>query len=401
MRHLDAWILRDPYSIWHYYSTGRVWQESVRGMIQDRQICAPQVDISESPSKSPVDPLARSISNQPNCGLLQKLPPEVRLMIYEYVFGDGAVHLVQLKGKIRHVRCQQHQSASIANHRHCCPETPARWRVSSDSRVAGHSDSMLYPHTHTSLPAKLSNSSLALLRTCRAIYLEAADIPYSDLAFDVDDLHTFVAFSLTICPERLRSIKRLTVQWTPIWQPMTGDKSSSSIYAHTHNDQLWKLFWSRVQALTGLEDLQFSLDLGRFMGNGNGNPANVNANNVLLGGTSKKISLGVNEPWIAPMLAVRGLKDFELCVTARCDASARNILAQEIGRDAVILRDHLKAVMCLPREEVPAPTSKVVASAQKLLTYAPLTHTSFPASCAMEVDMEDESVTKTPLMIAA
>lgn len=393
MRHFDTWILRDPYSIWHYYSTGRVWQESVRGMIQDRQICAPQVDQTES--KTPIDPRARSISAQPACGLLQKLPAEVRLMIYEYVFGDEAVHLVQLKGKIRHVRCQQ-QTASIANHRHCCPETPARWRVSSDGRVAGqHSDSVLYPHTHTSLAANLSNSSLSLLRTCRAIYLEAADIPYANLAFDVDDLHTFVAFSLSLCPRQLRCIKRLTVQWTPIWQPMTGEESPSSIYSHTHNDHLWKLFWTRVQALTGLESLQISLDLGRFMGN----VGNANANNVLLGGASnKKISLDVSEAWIAPMQEVRGLKEFELCVTARCDASARNILAEEIGRDALILRDHLRAVMCAPREPVQTQKQQQQPSLiPQLMAYGQ----SLTSSCAMEEVERQAQMTRPRLMITA
>lgn len=357
MRHFDAWILRDPYSIWHYYSTGRRWQESVRDMIQSRQICAPPVDF-DSKNTTPVDPLARSISSQPNCGLLQRLPPEIRLMIYGYAFGDEAVHLVQLKGKIRHVRCCKHKSASdIPSHRQCCPETMARWRSSSPSAGTG-ADSHLYPHTHKSLPGKLSNSSLSLLRTCRAIYLEAADIPYQTLSFDVDDLHTFIAFSLTISPDHLARIKGLTVQWTPIWQPMTGDPPSSaaagsnksSIYSHTHNDHLWKLFWSRVQALEGLERLDLNLDLGRFMGNAM-NTVPGAAGSVLPGGANnKKISLDVAEPWLQPLMAVRGLKDFDLCVSARCDASARNTLVEQIGAEAVVLRDCLREVMCLPRE---------------------------------------------------
>lgn len=351
MRHFDAWILRDPYSIWHYYSTGRRWQESVRDMIQSRQICAPSVDLDDpnnNNSRKVVDPLARSISSQPGCSLLQKLPPEIRLMIYGYVFGDEAVHLVQLKGKIRHVRCCQHKSASeTASHRSCCPETLARWRSSSSFSGTG---SHIYPHTHASLSNKLSNSSLSLLRTCRAIYLEAADILYQTLSFDVDDLHTFVAFSLTISPEHLVRIRQLTVQWTPIWQPMTGADSlagnKSSIYSHTHSDHLWKLFWSRVQALEGLERLYLNLDQGRFMGNV------INNNNItiLAGGNNKKISLDVTEQWLQPLMAVRGLKHFDLCVTARCDASARNTLAEQIGAEAVVLRDCLREVMYLPRE---------------------------------------------------
>ncbi|CRG85231.1 hypothetical protein PISL3812_02343 [Talaromyces islandicus] len=354
MRHFDAWILRDPYSIFHYYSTGRRWQESVRDMIQQRQICAPQVDLSSSR----LDPLAqRCISAQPESNFLQRLPPEIRLMIYEYVFGDEAVHLVQLRGKIRHVRCH-HPSASIASHRACCPETPARWRSSTSSsssrstagsgRGSGFSDnSMLYPHTHSALPSKLSNSSLSLLRTCRAIYLEAANIPYTDLVYDVDDLHTFIAFSFAISPDRLRSIKRLTVQWTPIWQPMTGEDSRASIYAHTHNDSLWKLFWTRVQAMTGLEELRISLDLGRFMGNTVGGAAPITTSS----NGSKKISLATSEAWVTPLLGVRGLKVFDMCVTAKCDASAQNVLAAEIGRDALMLCEYLRMVMCAPREK--------------------------------------------------
>jgi hypothetical protein len=342
MRHFDAWILRDPYSIWHYYSTGRRWQETVRDMIQDRRICAPQTAAPKTTVI--VDPFSQKRSPQPNCQFLQRLPPEIRLMIYGYVFGDEAVHLVQLKGKIRHVRCKD-PSPSIENHRHCCPVTPARWRV-YDGRVSGHSDWMLYPHTHTRLPEMLSNSSPSLLRTCRAIYLEAVDIPYANLVFDVDDLHTFVAFSLSVCPERaLRSIRRLTVQWMPVWQPMAGEEHWSSIYSHTHNDRLWALFWARVQALAGLEELQLSLDLGRFTGA-------VAVGGVIIGG--KRIRLAIDEPWVAPMLAIRGLRKFDLCVTARCDASAKNLLGEEMRRDAALLCDQLRKVMCSPRGTVPS-----------------------------------------------
>ncbi|KAF4253158.1 hypothetical protein CNMCM8812_006610 [Aspergillus fumigatus] len=102
MRHFDAWLLRDPYSIWHYYSTGRRWQEIVRDLIQERKICAPPVNLPSSTSFRPVDPYDRPINPQSASPLFGKLPAEIRLIIYHYVFGDEAVHLVQLKGKIRH-----------------------------------------------------------------------------------------------------------------------------------------------------------------------------------------------------------------------------------------------------------------------------------------------------------
>lgn len=337
MRHFDAWLLRDPYSIWHYYSTGRRWQETVRNLIQDRKICAPPVDLLPSTNSSvkPVDPYSRPMAPQPDCMLFSKLPAEIRLMIYNYVFGDETVHLVQLKGKIRHVRCH-HSSSSLESNRQCCPITPARWRV-SDGEIPGHTDRVLYPHTHASLPDMLSNSSLSLLRTCRAIYAEAADIPFRNPVFDVDDLHTFIAFSLSICPQRLQSIKRLTVQWMPVWQPMAGEEHKSSIYSHTHNDRLWALFWARIASLGGLEELRLSLDLGRFSGN---------ASSGLIGGN--RLRLSIDQPWVTPMLFVRGLKSFELGITARCDEYAKRVLENDLCRDAVVLRDQLRAAMCSP-----------------------------------------------------
>ncbi|KAE8379421.1 hypothetical protein BDV26DRAFT_259399 [Aspergillus bertholletiae] len=343
MRHFDAWLLRDPYSIFHYYSTGRRWQETVRDLIQERKICAPSVDISphaSSTSPKPVDPYAQPLASQSDSLFFRKLPAEIRLVIYNYAFGDEAIHLVQLKGKIRHVRCK-HPSSSLDRNRCCCPVTPARWRV-QDNGAAGHSDIMLYPHTHTSLPSSLSNSSVALLRTCRAIYAEAADILYANAVFDVDDLHTFIAFSLIVCPERLRSIKRLTIQWTPIWQPMAGQEHKSSIYSHTHNDNLWALFWTRIAALRGLKQLHLSLDLGRFSGNAMGG---------VIGG--KRLRLAIDEPWVSPMLCVRGLTSFELGITARCDAYAKRIMEQDLCRDAVALRDALREYMCSPRGQIP------------------------------------------------
>lgn len=349
MRHFDAWILRDPYSIWHYYSTGRRWQETVRDLIHERKICAPPVDLfsSSNPNVKPVDPYARPMASQSDCPLFQKLPAEIRLMIYNYVFGDETVHLVQLKGKIRHVRCQ-HSSSSLESNRHCCPVTPARWRV-NDGRIPGHTDRVLYPHTHSLLPEMLSNSSLSLLRTCRAIYAEAADIPYTNSVFDVDDLHTFIAFSLSVCPERLQSIKRLTVQWMPVWQPMAGEEHKSSIYSHTHNDRLWALFWTRVASLKGLKELRLSLDLGRFSGNVMGG---------VIGGS--RLRLAVDEPWVAPMFLVRGLQSFELGITVQCDAYAKSVLEDDLRRDAVTLRDNLRAIMCSsPGSPMPVPGIKL------------------------------------------
>ncbi|KAL4868149.1 hypothetical protein BDV12DRAFT_170147 [Aspergillus spectabilis] len=377
MRHFDAWILRDPYSIFHYYSTGHRWKETVRDLIQERKICAPlslSLDSNASTS-SLLDPCARPPNPQTTSPFLTKLPLEIRLMIYEYAFGDEVVHLVQVKDKIRHVRCNQ-TTSSLDKNRRCCPITAARWRANDMSapsspqdlkQIQSQSTNMLYPHTHPSLPSHLSTSSIPLLQTCRTIYAESSPILYKNATFDTDDLATFIAFTLSISPAHLAVIKSLAVQWTPVWQPMAGEEHKSSIYSHTHNDRLWALFWTRVAALKGLENMTLSVDLGTISGApipalpnlnpgvaagagagaeaGNNNGGNANAN--ILNGP--KLRLNITEPWVAPLLSIRGLRSFELGITAKCDATAKQALQEGLVRDAVSLRDQLKMVMCSRR----------------------------------------------------
>ncbi|KAL4954809.1 hypothetical protein BDW69DRAFT_162491 [Aspergillus filifer] len=379
MRHFDAWILRDPYSIFHYYSTGHRWKETVRDLIQERKICAPLSlsldnlnDGSSSLSSAPIDPYARTVNGQEQSPFLLRLPLEIRLMIYEYVFGQEVVHLVQVKDKIRHVRCHS-TSSSLDKNRRCCPHALARWRADSSSSSPDESTAssagMLYPHTHPSLPSRLSNSSTSLLRTCRAIYAESSLALYKNSTFDVDDLTTFIAFSLSISPSALHSIKKLTIQWTPVWQPLAGEEHRSSIFSHTHNDRLWALFWERIGRCQGLEELGLSVDLGSFAaqaapgagaGNINNNAPGPQAQPQaqaqahahaqapgLIGGN--RLTLSISEPWVAPLLSLRGLKDFELGITVKCDAVAKEVLEDGLVRDAVTLRDHLRTVMCSPR----------------------------------------------------
>lgn len=62
--------------------------------------------------------------------------------------------------------------------------------------------------------------------------------------------------------------------------------------------------------------------------------------------SGQRLPLSLTEPWLLPLLNVRGLDVFELAVTARCDAAARGVIEAELCRDAAVLRDQLRAVMC-------------------------------------------------------
>jgi len=336
MRHFDTWIIRDPYSIWHYYNTTTTdnpWTTTIRNLITTRSICSPKP--SSSPPVTPYTP-----SPHPQNSPLLRLPPELRQIIWSYVFGSSTLHLVTIKNKVRHVRCSLPNSPSLTHHRHCCPITTARWRT-YDGRIPGHSDKYLYPHTHDLLPSRISNSNVALLRTCRAIYAETEHVLYRNSTFDVDDLYTFIAFTESISDCARRAIRRLTVQWMPVWEPLAGEESKGSVYAFTHSDELWKRFWGRVAGLE-LVELRLSVDLGRFTG------SVVGGGPVIVAG--RMLKLGAEEKWLKPLLGVRGLGDFDLAVTVRCDEVARGVVEGGLVRDVAVLRDLLRGVMCEGRE---------------------------------------------------
>jgi hypothetical protein len=178
---------------------------------------------------------------------------------------------------------------------------------------------------------------------CRAIHAEAEKILYKASHFDVDDLYTFIAFSASISAAARNAIARLTVQWMPVWVPMEGAEHKGSIYAHTHSDELWVGFWGAVEKLEGLRELGVSLDLGRFTGVVNGNSGEV-------GVSGRKMSFGMDVPWVRPLLEVRGLRGFDLAVTARCDAIVRGVVEGNLVREVGELRDGLRGVLCRPRE---------------------------------------------------
>ncbi|KAJ5307252.1 hypothetical protein N7476_007908 [Penicillium atrosanguineum] len=273
----------------------------------------------------PITPLSPP-SRNPLHDLVLRLPP-------------STLHIVTIKNKLRHLRCTSpsNPQTELTHHRHCCPTTPARWRV-YDGRVPGHSDRLLYPHTHEQLPDLVSDGNVSLLRTCRAIYAETADLVYRNSTIDVDDLYTFIAFSEAISLRARNAIRRLTVQWMPVWEPLAGLDHKGSIYAHTHSDALWTSFWARVAQLEGLRELNLSVDLGRFTGTVTGGGAVVVA--------GQKLPLVLKERWLVPLLDVRGLTAFELAVTARCDEAAKGVIESGLVRDAAVLRDQLRAVMC-------------------------------------------------------
>ena len=88
--------------------------------------------------------------------------------------------------------------------------------------------------------------------------------------------------------------------------------------------------------LHGLRDLALCLDLGRFFGNP--------VDGSVMGG--RGLRLGIDEPWVRPILTVRGLRSFDLGITVKCDLYAKRVMEDDLKRDAVVLRDDLRDIMC-------------------------------------------------------
>ena len=136
--------------------------------------------------------VATTVEHFSNAGHFARLPYELRLRIYEYVLGGRQINIVHCPGKRRLAhRCQLYD-ASDPN----VNERDARNQCSEEH--------------WTDPPCNLS----LLLRTCRLIYTEAAEVLYTKNSFGVyglQNLASFVCFSRTIRPQRLASIAKFTV----------------------------------------------------------------------------------------------------------------------------------------------------------------------------------------------
>ena len=148
--------------------------------------------------------LATTVEHVSNAGLFARLPYELRLQIYEYVLGGRQINIVQCprKRRLAH-RCQLHD-----------PTNPKENERNAENQCS--------EEHWTDPPCNLA----LLLRTCRLIYTEAAEVLYTKNSFGVyglQDLASFVCFSRTSRPERLASIKTLTVM-VENWQRVAAQE---------------------------------------------------------------------------------------------------------------------------------------------------------------------------------
>ncbi|KAL8743659.1 MAG: hypothetical protein Q9190_004017 [Brigantiaea leucoxantha] len=124
----------------------------------------------------------------PQCYLLNRLPPELRRNIYIHLFGRNTIHIANLGKRLAHVRCN------------------------SDGRDP---DRMCYPaaqfYNAQRYIVPISNGNIALLKTCRQIYVEAIDILYSSSTFDFDRIRTLFDFIHSLRSQRLAAVQTMNI----------------------------------------------------------------------------------------------------------------------------------------------------------------------------------------------
>lgn len=176
--------------------------------------------------------------DQPDCGLLTKLPLDVRMIIYELVLGGSTFHVSagDNHSRIYHFICQVPGQITLSQVHGQCHQLTTK-RPSSAPRIH-------YTQATGLLP---------LLVTCRQIYSEAINTLYSSNRFEFTQIHTIFRFLARMIPQpRLPAIRHLVIKMAVPRHP--------NLNSRTKRDwiDLFKLF---SEEMSGLQSLHLTLGM--------------------------------------------------------------------------------------------------------------------------------------------
>jgi len=182
-------------------------------------------------------------------GLFGRLPYELRRMIYVCILGNDLVRVTCVWGKKRF----------------------------------GHFDSNDLAYTFDRTRSK---SKVALLKTCRQIYIEAMEVLYTTntfgFSFNKNNLEPHGYFPSTIRPSRLASITSLRIDC---------EVDTFDSFERESAKGNWQLLWGEIATkMPGLKELTMRL------------PESTRHNS--------NFRFGLEEEWLKPILEVRGLENF-------------------------------------------------------------------------------------------
>ncbi|KAL8903297.1 MAG: hypothetical protein Q9171_007450 [Xanthocarpia ochracea] len=193
-----------------------------------------------------------------------RLPPELRLVIYDLVMGNNRFELAHVP---KHIVLQTRLELEVV-------------QVRSGAMVKRvlNWNKQLY---HLSLPL-----------TCRQIYRESIDLLYSSNTFAFDDPHVLVNLA-TFClpPQRLHAIRNLELTWR---QP---DIDHNPMFDPEYDKIAWEECWTVITNKLHLSFLKVYLSIA-YQARLRDHPESVH-------------------DWVQPLLLLKQVASIELCWIAR------------------------------------------------------------------------------------
>ncbi|KAF2870740.1 hypothetical protein BDV95DRAFT_595445 [Massariosphaeria phaeospora] len=163
------------------------------------------------------------LSPQTDC-LLLRLPMELRLAVYEEMFGQEEVHVMRRDDKLHSFRCRataQHKSHDAGH------------GYNKVAQCGGGFESF----------RPLGLGVLPLLQSCRMIYSELVPLLYSEPTFFFHSLNTMLAFSGTSLPQRFHAITSIRIDGTcePIPENWALESAMQPLNFHSRHESLASL----------------------------------------------------------------------------------------------------------------------------------------------------------------
>ncbi|KAL8795554.1 MAG: hypothetical protein Q9195_001975 [Heterodermia aff. obscurata] len=186
--------------------------------------------VKSQPLRRQLSKLAFSDDSNGDSLLLQKLPLELRILIYSHVIGNDRFRLITRP-----------------------------WKVVAAPDIDGNL-SMTQEHFKLTNPVfrtkPFPSNGTALLMTCRQVYSEAVDLLYSSNTFVLHDFHTLETFAKSIPPQRLNAIRELDIFYSPVASIPYQHESTAHYDLPPDLDWIWEI----VTGMQGLRNLGIFLE---------------------------------------------------------------------------------------------------------------------------------------------
>ena len=253
-----------------------------------------------------VPPARRKSPAQPSTSPFLCLPTEIRQKILVEVLGNNVLHLIQLPKRLGHLLCDEHLwtykhlTAPFYDIRRDCFRLNFVPKYHHDEKPA--------------VPPRSTGGCLALLQTCRQLYLEAGCVLYETNTFDINHPQTLIFLARTLRPQILERIRYLQISWTAATTTGFSRRSTRQDfvpYEYTNPKQdaarapddthTWEQMWDIVGSqMKGLQHLKLRLDISLV--------SCFEPPNMLEDRCRSRMQMMLN----APQAKVRGLKSFWL-----------------------------------------------------------------------------------------